>query len=151
MKTAELPVTMGTMSDRDTKRAGRYVFARRGELGMTQEQLARVAHVDPKTINTFEHGDRWPWARNIAKIESGLGWPRLTLDRISAGGEPDQPPPDATIPADAPVCTFERSVLAETAISDATKAQLVRVHRDGKHVNCRPIAEEDAAVAAARS
>jgi transcriptional regulator with XRE-family HTH domain len=103
---------MGIMSDRDAVRAGRYVLARRGELGMTQEQLARAAKVDPKTVNSLEHGERWPWARNIARLETALGWPPLTLEKIAAGGEPPGAEPELPATADATVSVLEGALSA---------------------------------------
>jgi transcriptional regulator with XRE-family HTH domain len=81
---------MYAMADRDVHRAGIFVQARRGELGMTQEQLAVAAGVDEKTIRTLESGVRWPWTRNRAAIEQALGWPPLALERIAAGDGPSE-------------------------------------------------------------
>lgn len=82
---------MYAMADRDIHRAGIFVQARRGELRMTQEQLAAESHVDEKTIRTLESGTHWPWPRNRTAIEQALGWETLTLERIAAGGEPSPP------------------------------------------------------------
>ena len=76
---------MYAMADRDIHRAGIFVQARRGELNMTQEQLAAAAGVDEKTIRTLEAGMRWPWTRNRVAIEKALGWEPLTLERVAAG------------------------------------------------------------------
>lgn len=75
------------------RRAARAVTARRGELGMTQGELAAAAGVDIKTIGSLERRGRWPIARTRALIEKGLGWPVGELERIAAEEEPEQPDP----------------------------------------------------------
>lgn len=74
----------------DRARAARYVTTRRGELGLTQQQLAILAEVDIKTIYNLESGERWPQARNRVKIEAALGLPAGTLDALAAGRNPEQ-------------------------------------------------------------
>jgi transcriptional regulator with XRE-family HTH domain len=73
---------------RDIAEVGRIVARRRLELGMDAAQLARGAAVDPKTVASLEHGERWPRDRSRAGIESALGWKAGSLDDIRAGGEP---------------------------------------------------------------
>jgi DNA-binding XRE family transcriptional regulator len=58
----------------ELQRIGRAVAARRGELGMTQQELAGTAHVDLKTIYNLESGTRWPIARTRVAISAALGW-----------------------------------------------------------------------------
>ena len=70
------------------QRAARAVAARRGELKMTQQELARAAGVDLKTIGNLETRGGWPIARTRASIEQALGWPSGELDRIASSGEP---------------------------------------------------------------
>jgi hypothetical protein len=59
------------------------------------------------------------------------------MERRSAGDEGH-----GVIPGDAPVCTFEDSILGEPNISDDMKADVIRIHRLGQHANCRPLAED---------
>jgi transcriptional regulator with XRE-family HTH domain len=73
---------------RDIAEVGRVVARRRLELGMDAAQLARTAAVDPKTLGSLEHGERWPRDRSRAAIEAALGWKAGSLDDIRAGGEP---------------------------------------------------------------
>jgi len=73
---------------RDIAEVGRIVARRRLELGMDAAQLARSAAVDPKTVASLEHGERWPRDRSRAAIEAALGWKAGSLDDIRAGGEP---------------------------------------------------------------
>ncbi|WP_158088735.1 helix-turn-helix domain-containing protein [Thermoactinospora rubra] len=70
---------------RDRARAAQFVIARRGELGLTQQQLAARAGVDVKTIYNLESGERWPQAATRGKIEKALGWVGGALEDIAAG------------------------------------------------------------------
>jgi transcriptional regulator with XRE-family HTH domain len=78
---------MYPMANRDIHRAGIFVQARRGEMGLTQEQLARAAGVDEKTVRTLEAGTTWPWPKNRTRIEQALGWTPLALERIASQEE----------------------------------------------------------------
>lgn len=61
---------------RGRRAAIRAAISRRGELGLTQEQLADRAGVSPRTIGMFETGQSWPRARQLGQIERlGLNWP----------------------------------------------------------------------------
>lgn len=73
---------------RDIAEVGRIVARRRLELGLDAAQLARNAAVDPKTVASLEHGDRWPRDRSRAGIEAALHWKAGSLDDIRAGGQP---------------------------------------------------------------
>ncbi|MQY08088.1 helix-turn-helix transcriptional regulator [Actinomadura macrotermitis] len=72
----------------DRERAAKYVVARRGSLGMTQERLAERAGVTVKTVYNLEAAERWPQARTRAAIEAALEWGPGDLSRIAEGGEP---------------------------------------------------------------
>ena len=49
--------------------------ARRGDLRLTQRELADKAGVHWRTIQDFESGNSWPQAKTLAQIERlGLGW-----------------------------------------------------------------------------
>lgn len=72
----------------DRERVAKYVVARRGSLGLTQEQLAERAGVTVKTIYNLEAGGRWPQARTRAAIESALHWSSGDLVRVAEGYEP---------------------------------------------------------------
>lgn len=76
----------------DRQRAARAVAARRGELGMTQLELAETAGVDSKTIGNLERRGRWPIAKNRARIEKALHWPVGEMERIASDdGTPEEP------------------------------------------------------------
>lgn len=72
----------------DRERVAKYVVARRGSLGLTQEQLAERAGVTVKTIYNIEAGERWPQARTRSVIEHALEWGSGDLVRIAEGAEP---------------------------------------------------------------
>jgi transcriptional regulator with XRE-family HTH domain len=72
----------------DRERVARYAVARRGALGLTQEQLAERAGVTVKTVYNLESGGRWPQARTRGAIEGALRWRAGDLVRIGEGGEP---------------------------------------------------------------
>jgi transcriptional regulator with XRE-family HTH domain len=72
----------------DRERVAKYVVARRGSLGMTQEQLAERAGVTVKTVYNLESAGRWPQARTRGAIEKALGWRSGDLTRVGEGGEP---------------------------------------------------------------
>ncbi|WP_067827083.1 helix-turn-helix domain-containing protein [Actinomadura kijaniata] len=72
----------------DRERVAKYVVARRGSLGLTQERLAEQAGVTVKTIYNLESAGRWPQARTRAAVEAALRWRPGDLARIGEGGEP---------------------------------------------------------------
>ncbi|GLZ13270.1 hypothetical protein Acsp04_35050 [Actinomadura sp. NBRC 104425] len=72
----------------DRGRVAKYVAARRGALGLTQERLAERAGVTVKTVYNLESAERWPQARTRAAIEEALEWRPGDLVRIAEGGEP---------------------------------------------------------------
>lgn len=80
----DVPGMMGVMGN-DRARVARLVINRRGELGLTQQELADRAQVDIKTIYNLESGERWPQARNRFKIERALGWVAGSLDALAEG------------------------------------------------------------------
>lgn len=75
------------------QRAARAVAARRGELQMTQQELASVAGVDIKTIGNLESRGRWPIARTRARIEKALHWPVGQMERIASEDAEEPKPP----------------------------------------------------------
>src|SRR6185437_10027978 len=71
----------------ELRRAGSAVAARRGELDMTQQDLADAAGVDLKTVYNLESGSRWPIARTRVAISRALGWGGDGLARLVAAAE----------------------------------------------------------------
>jgi transcriptional regulator with XRE-family HTH domain len=125
------------------------------ETGISQRKLADLAGVHHAQVSRWKSGMHRPDYESMARLGAALrsGYPQLpdmtqALLAATGRGAPDAPAGDA-IPDDAPLCTFEQSILTETEISDATKAQLINVHRKGKHVNCRLTTEASSAATAA--
>jgi len=79
---------MRAMPSQDMDRVADHVRTRRGELGLTQQQLADKAGVDTGTISSLERAGTWPWAKNRAAIERALGWGTGSLSEIRRGGNP---------------------------------------------------------------
>ncbi|GAA4237417.1 hypothetical protein GCM10022254_49420 [Actinomadura meridiana] len=80
---------LGAMAgDVDRERVAKYAVARRGSLGLTQEQLAERAGVTVKTVYNLESGERWPQARTRSAVEDALRWHPGDLARIGEGLEP---------------------------------------------------------------
>lgn len=76
------------MSELDRARAGQYVAARRGRLGLSQDDLAARAGIDPKTLRDLETGKRWPRAKTRTAIEDALDIETGDLLRLAEGGMP---------------------------------------------------------------
>ena len=76
------------MSELDRARAGQYVAARRGRLGLSKGQLADLAGIDRKTLYHLERGERWPYPKTLAAIEHALGLAVGDLHRVAAGERP---------------------------------------------------------------
>ena len=70
--------------------AGRAVLARRGTLGLTQVEAAKLAGIDVQTLRTLEAGVRWPIARTIGAISTALGFAPGELQAIADGCQPAQ-------------------------------------------------------------
>lgn len=74
--------------------AARQARARRGELGLSQEELARRSHVGRRTIIDFEAGRAWPNTDTLSRLERlGLNWPVGHLTEYAAKFS-DQRPSD---------------------------------------------------------
>lgn len=75
---------------------GETVVKRRTELGLSRAAAAKLASVDPKTLQSLERDERWPHDTSRVKIERALRWEPGSLDAIKNGGEPTelQKPPE---------------------------------------------------------
>lgn len=56
---------------------------RRGELNMTQEQVADAAGVVLRTVQNFEYGV-WPNPRTRARLERAVGWSPGEISRLAS-------------------------------------------------------------------
>ncbi|MFG1659009.1 hypothetical protein ACGFIY_21005 [Micromonospora chersina] len=83
-------MTHVTASEQDWQRLGTYVTRRRNELGLTQSQvqarggpsIATVRNIELAVKDSYRDG-------NLRALERALDWPAGAVDRILAGGEPD--------------------------------------------------------------
>ncbi|WP_018024326.1 helix-turn-helix transcriptional regulator [Corynebacterium ulceribovis] len=69
---------------------GDEIASRRGELGLSQAELASASEVSSRTISAIERGESWTRTGTRARIERALLWRPGSLDAIKAGGEPTE-------------------------------------------------------------
>lgn len=74
----------------DWQRLGRYVVARREELGYKQRgDIASAVGVSTRVMSDIENGRRGNFDRvTIAALERALGWETGSVERVATGGEP---------------------------------------------------------------
>ena len=74
----------------DWVRLGKYVVARRVELGFEQRvDFAAAAQITTRVISDLENGRRGNFDPvTVSKLEKTLGWETGSLQRVAAGGEP---------------------------------------------------------------
>lgn len=65
--------------------AGLMVLTRRGELGLTQQQLADRAGVNIDTVSDLERGRLQSRTATVAAIARALGLDAAELQRVAAG------------------------------------------------------------------
>ena len=119
-------------------RLARLMNERRLDLGLRWDQVAAISGVSDSGLRLLRRADSVPRELTQRGIERALRWQPGSVLRIISGGDPVSLATETGIPADAPVCSFEQSILGEDGISEETKVQLIRVHRAGGHANCRP-------------
>ncbi|GAB4097671.1 hypothetical protein GCM10028787_31460 [Brachybacterium horti] len=74
-------------SDDSTKTLGEHIAARRRMLGCTQEELAVLLHITPRTLRDWEHDRSIPASGHHQLIELVLRWGAEICD-ILEGWEP---------------------------------------------------------------
>lgn len=77
---------MGNMTDATRALARHSVLLEMTRQRLTNIKLASDARVDPKTVNDFLAGNRWPQRVKRAAISAALGWPEDEIDRIEQTG-----------------------------------------------------------------
>ena len=118
--------------DAGITRTGRAVAARRGELGMTQQDLADKAGVDLKTIYNLESGTRWPIARTRTAVSAALKWEGDALAAIRSGGGPHPLESGPRLPPAPEGDPFDPQTLATLApTATAIIRRLDEVRQDG--------------------
>ena len=71
--------------------AARAFTTRRGELDLTQEDVAARAGVSVRTVQGFEAGT-WPNPATKARLEKAVGWPPGEIARLAAPPVPFMDP-----------------------------------------------------------
>lgn len=74
------------VSDVDSRRqvARAAYIARRGDLGLTQEDVARLADVAVRTVVNWESQGVWPNAKTRARLEKAVQWEPGQLEQLAA-------------------------------------------------------------------
>lgn len=72
--------------DRERRRqiAAAAFAARRGELGLTQQQVAERAGVAVRTVHNAESGEKWPNALTRGRLERAVRWATGELSRLAS-------------------------------------------------------------------
>lgn len=113
-------------SPRSWERLGAHVTLAREELGLTQTELAAVAGVSIRTVQTFERGAyRVRLPIRARSIEEALGWHPGSVERILQGGEPTRMTKlDRMTKREKEAC---RKFLLDAPMPAGTRASLLRV------------------------
>jgi transcriptional regulator with XRE-family HTH domain len=75
----------------DWKRLGRYVRARREQLGLLQDEFSVQSGVSRFTLYKLETAQQTGYRRETFRdLEAGLGWATGSVDAILEGGEPSE-------------------------------------------------------------
>ena len=106
--------------------AVRAAIARRGELELTQKQLAQAAGISERALQNFEAYKSWPNPMTLSQLERlGLGWASGHLAELAAQhDEAAEAQPD-----DLSAQVMELETLTEEIAADL---------RAGKHARARP-------------
>lgn len=78
---------MPSRSD-DWQRLAERVRARRGALGLTQEQVAEKAGIEKRTLGSIEQKPRPRRATTLGGLERALEWAEGSVSQVLSGGEP---------------------------------------------------------------
>jgi hypothetical protein len=124
------------ISDTARERLDRLMNDRRLELNLTWRDVAARAGLSYEALRSLRTGTGGVRDLTAVQIARALDWaPRSVLD-ILKGGDPVPAESQSQIPADAPLCTYEREILAAEGISDDTRLLLIRGHRLNEHDGC---------------
>lgn len=83
-----LAVTSDRQRPPDWERLADFVKARRGALGLTQDELATSAGVDKKTLYAVESAPGRRRMKTLGGLERALGWAEGSIRQVLNGGEP---------------------------------------------------------------
>lgn len=119
---------------RGLKSLADYVIARRGELGLTQEEFARGGGIHVKTLQRIERGEITPRAKTIGAIDRAAGWESGSTRAIINGGEPTLPDSGEYGPGGLREKTirddFERRVMELDTIPIDERWTMIVAHRE---------------------
>ena len=126
------------------ERLDRTMNARRLELEITWRDVATRAGLSYEALRALRSGPTGIRDLTAAKISRALDWEPGSVGAVLAGGEPvNTEVSEHGIPADAPLCSFERVLLTESGLDDQTKAEIIRAHRQNGHLSCVILTEQD--------
>ena len=74
------------MRPEERRRAGLAIRGRLAELGLTVEEFAGKAGLDPTTVRATISGRRWPREQTRAKLCEALGWEDGEIARRAVNG-----------------------------------------------------------------
>ena len=107
---------------------GRRIVALRGELHLTQDELARMLNIRPSTLRAWEdgHGEAVEWAvTRLDKLEKKLGKTQAMIEARSKSGNPTARTAE-TQPSEE---TEDQSASERTAIAGVRMQKAGLVHR----------------------
>ena len=113
---------------RDWQRLGGLVGERRGDLGLTQEDVRAAGGPSTATQRLIEGGHQSRYQPVIlSRLESALGWQRGSVRRILAGGDPvlANPEPAPVTAAGAVALPPAAATSSATAADEVTRAVVV--------------------------
>lgn len=105
-------------------RLAKLMDERRDQLGLYWNEVAQLADITKEGLRSVRFETRALRPATKRGIERALQWKVGTVDRILAGGDPDEIPP-MPAPSDPPVSVFDaRAILARLAAAEARLAAL---------------------------
>lgn len=78
--------TLVPVTPEQKRRAGAAVSERIADRGLSRPDVARAAHIDPRTLTRFIAGEQWPRTEVRARIENVLGWAAGEIQRRARDG-----------------------------------------------------------------
>lgn len=128
----DLEVTLTGHADAGVIRAGAAAAARRRELEITQDDLAKYKVIEEEAFAAFEKGRSWPREQVRAKLEEVLRWPPGTLERIRTG-EPVPSSAEAPATRSSPASLIGETVEAAVTLLSIAADALPEISDDDFH------------------
>ena len=111
---------------------GRRIIALRGELHLTQDELARMLHIRPKTLRGWEdgHGYAVAWAApRLDRLEKKLGKSQAMTEARKKSGNPAARSPETQPPEQRRARRSTRVIQSPTARSIARMQKAREIQR----------------------